>query len=276
MKLTWLGSGYWFSALVVVLTTGAFPGESMSPPALPDGEEVARRINARDEGGSTAQTLVIETVDRRGGSRVRRSRTFWKDFGEERRKVIFFEEPRNVKGTAFLTIDYPEPGRDDDLWLYLPAARKVRRISMANRGDYFLGTDFTYEEVKSATRVNTADYSLKTLREEVVDGHRCLVLEAVPTSEKVEQELGYGRALQWVDAELWIFRRIEAWDTRGNELKTIEFKDIHQVEGIWTVHRIEALNHKTGHRSRFVFSDVDYDSEVEDELFTPQALRRGL
>ena len=242
---------------------------------LPDGAEVAKRINARDEGASSSQTMVIETTDRRGRSRTRETRIFRKYVGEEKRTAIFFESPRNVKGTAFLTIDYAEAGRDDDLWLYLPAARKVRRISMSNRGQYFLGTDFTYEDMKKATKVGIEDYNWKTVGEEIVDGRRCFIVEAVPVNEKVAKELGYGRSRQWIDAEIWIFRKVEVWDVAGNELKTLTFSDIRKVQDIWTVHSIEAENHKTGHRSLLTFSDVDYASKVSDDLFKPQALQHG-
>lgn len=241
----------------------------------PDANEIAKRINARDEGASSSQTMVIETTDRRGNSRKRETRIFRKYVGEEKRTAIFFESPRNVEGTAFLTIDYSEAGRDDDLWLYLPAARKVRRVSMSNRGQYFLGTDFTYEDIKKATKVGIEDYNWKTVGEEIVDGRRCFIIEAIPVDEKVAKELGYGRSRQWIDAEIWIFRKIEIWDVAGNELKTLTFNDIRKVQDIWTVHGIEAQNHKTGHRSLFTFSNVDYASEVSDSLFTPQALQHG-
>jgi hypothetical protein len=62
---------------------------------------------------------------------------------------------------------------------------------------------------------------------------------------------------------------------QGNELKTIVSKDIRKVQGIWTVHGIEARNHKTGHKSLFTFSNVNYSSELKDDLFTPQALKHA-
>jgi outer membrane lipoprotein-sorting protein len=276
MKNTWgsFGKSLIVYCVLAMGAAGVWAGAAVAA-ALPTGDEIARSINARDEGRSSAQTLVIETTDSRGNSRVRETRIFRKYIGEEKRTAIFFENPRNVKGTAFLTIDYPEVGRDDDLWLYLPAAQKIRRISMANRGDYFLGTDFTYEDMKKATKVGVEDYKWKTVSEEVVDGRRCFVVEAVPVNEKVSKELGYGRSLQWIDAEIRIFRKIQVWDVQGNELKTIVSKDIRKVQGIWTVHGIEARNHKTGHKSLFTFSNVDYSSELKDDLFTPQALRHA-
>lgn len=63
---------------------------------------------------------------------------------------MFFEYPGDVKGTGFLTWDYDEPGKDDDKWLYLPAMKKTRRISGSSaRQDYFMGSDFTYDDMGS-------------------------------------------------------------------------------------------------------------------------------
>ena len=209
-------------------------------------------------------------------SRTRETRGFRKYYGEEKRTVIFYLEPRNVKDTAFLTYDYPEAERDDDQWLYLPVMRKVRRISASDRGDYFLGTDLTYEEIKLETRVSMKDYTRKTLGEDEVDGHHCYLVESKPVNEKTAKELGYGRVEQCVDSAIWIVRRATFWDTGGNPLKTSRFSDIRQVQGIWTQHRIEVENHKTGHRTRFLFSAVDYQGGVSDNLFSQIALSRGL
>lgn len=242
----------------------------------PTGDEIAQRINARNEGAFVSRNLTMELINRRGKKRVRETRGFRKYFGEEKRTVIFYLTPKNVKDTAFLTYDYPEANRDDDQWIYLPALRKVRRISSSNRGDYFLGTDFTYEDIKKESKVSIEDYSRKTIGEETIDGHLCYVVEAISVNQKVAKELGYSRVVQWVDAEIWIIRKAEFWDVRGNSLKTIYNKDIRQVQGIWSTHRIEAKNHKTGHKTIFTFSDIDYEGEVKDDLFTERALRRGI
>ena len=221
------------------------------------------------------QRLKMTLIDKRGKTRVRETRTFRKDYGAERHTVLFYERPTNVKGTGFLTYDYPDPDEDDDQWLYLPALRKTRRISASDRGDYFLGTDLTYEDIKLAGRVSIEDYVRTTLREDTLDGRKVYVLEAIPIDDKTAKELGYGKVISWIDAEIWMARKSAFWDPRGKLLKTAVFKDIRQVQGIWTQHRIEVENHKTGHRTVFEFSDVDYESAVDDDLFTERALRRG-
>ena len=243
--------------------------------ALPAGDEIARRINARNEGEVVSRLVTMAMTDRSGTERVRETKSFRKYFGKEKRTVIFYLSPANIKDTAFLTYDYPEAARDDDQWLYIPAARKVRRISASDRGDYFLGTDFTYEDIRKETKVGIEDYSWKTLGEETIDGHRCFLVEQIPVNEETAKELGYSKVQSWVDAEIWMIRQAKFWDVAGNPLKTTQFKDIKLIQAIWTANQIISENHKTAHKTVFTFKDVDYGRSVKDELFTEDALRRG-
>jgi outer membrane lipoprotein-sorting protein len=180
-----------------------------------------------------------------------------------------------VKGTALLTVDHPEPDRDDDQWLYLPALRRVRRIAASDRGESFLGTDLSYEDVKKETKVGLEDYTWRTLGEGEVEGHRCLEVEAVPVDERRAAELGYGRVVSWVDAEIWMVRRAEYYDRAGRPLKSARVSEIREVDGVWTPHRIEVESRRSGHRTIFTVSDVSYTAAVPEEVFTEAALRRG-
>jgi outer membrane lipoprotein-sorting protein len=180
-----------------------------------------------------------------------------------------------VKGTALLTWNYDDPAAPDDQWLYLPALRKSRRVALADRGRSFLGTDFSFDDMKRETQLSPVDYQWRSVGEETIDGHRCLVLEATPVSEQVASELGHGRALVGVDAELWIPRSAEYFGIDGAPQKRIRLLDVAQIQGIWTAQRIEAEDLVTGHRTSLRFRDVDYQAEIPEELFTEAALRRG-
>ncbi len=251
-----------------------FSASSVLAELLP-GDEIARRINARDEGEAVSRLLLMEMTDSRGKQRIRKTKGYRKYFGDEKRTVIFYLAPKNIKGTAFLTYDYPQPDKSDDQWLYLPAMRKVRRISASDRGDYFLGTDFSYEDIKLETRVSMADYQRITTGESEVDGFHCLIMESKPVNVEIAAELGYSKVEQCIDDTIWMVRQSKMWDTQGNLLKTINFKDIRGIQGIWTQHVIEVDNHKTGHHTRFVFSDVQYNQGISDQIFTKNALKRG-
>jgi outer membrane lipoprotein-sorting protein len=254
-----------------------FGGVSHSANQLPDGDSIAQRINARDEGESVSRDLKMEMTDKRGKTRIRETRGYRKYYGSDKKTIIIYRSPKNVKGTGFLIFDYADVQHNDDQWLYLPAMRKVRRISASDRGDYFLGTDFSYEDIKLETRVSIEDYTRKTIGEDVVDDHHhCLLVEVNPVNAIVAKELGYGKGEICVDDKIWIVRRSRVWDIQGNPFKTIHNSDIKQVQGIWTVHRMLVENHKTGHQTIFTFSNVDYQTPVDDSVFSKRALKRGL
>ena len=241
-----------------------------------DGRQVMQAVNARDEGEQVGRDLRIELIDRRGKTRVQETRGYRRYFGEEKRTVIFYRAPSNIRDTAFLTYDYPDAEVDDDQWLYLPALRKVRRISASDRGDYFLGTDFTYEEIKKENKIELSDYALTRIGREIVNGVECIVVEGVPRSSAVAKELGYGKVVWRVDPAIWMSRSSDYWDVNGNHLKTIASPVIEQIDGVWTALEITAVNHKTRHRSVFTFSNVDYGSVVPAKLFEQRSLTRGL
>lgn len=243
---------------------------------LPSGADIIEKVNSRNEGEQLSQKFRMELVDRRGKTQVRETVIYRKDFSDQRKTVIFFSSPSNIKGTGFLTFDYFQTEQDDDQWLYLPALRKTRRISAANRGDYFLGTDLTYEDIKKGTKIGKDDYNFKMLRTETYHNKKCYVVEALPKNREIAKELGYGKVHFYIDPDIWIARKSVFWDIADNELKTIEASHIEKIDGIWSVIKIEAVNHKSGHRSLLTNSNIDYKTPIDENVFTERSLVRGL
>jgi uncharacterized protein len=261
--------------LIGVVLLGAMVAAAARTDTPVDAHAIMRAVDARHEGETQRSRIRFELTDRRGKTRTQETVALRKYYGRDKRQVLFFLEPSNVRNTAFLTYDYADPARDDDQWLYLPALRKSRRISASNRGDYFLGTDLTYEDLKRQGKVSLEDWTFEQAGTEEVDGRLTVVIEGDPVSPAVAEELGYGRARWHVDTGNQTIVKIENWDIQGNRLKTATFSDIRQVKGIWTTHGIRVENHKTGHRTHLSISDVDYDVELDDGIFEEAALRRG-
>ncbi len=261
--------------LLVCLCVSIAPICAAELVGAPSGDEIVANVNARDEGESVTRRLTMKLIDRRGKERVRETFGYRRYFGDEKRSVIYYLSPANIKDTGFLTFDYADPAKDDDQWLYLPATRKSRRISSSDRGDAFLGTDLSYEDMKKESKISVEDYTRKTIGEEDVDGHHCYIVESFPVDEETAKELGYGKVVGWIDSDIWMVRKSQFWDVRMNPLKTLAITDIREVDGILTAHRMEVKNEKTGHTTVFEFSDVDYDAEVPEDVFSERALRRG-
>ena len=269
----------WVS-LGLALPASAQEAVSAGGSALPEALEVARQVNARDEGVTSSRRIVMELVDKSGHTRTRET-VFYRryvdveDGPDEKWLVLFYLSPAQIKDTAFLTRDFLESKLEDEQWLYLPALRRSRRIAMRDRGKSFLGTDLSYDDVRNETKLTITDYHWKTLRRAEVEEVPCIVIEATPVDKETSRLLGYGRVEFSVDPEIWMVRRAEYWDVAGRHLKTSHQRDIRQVEGVWTPHRVDVTNHRTRHRTHFTYSEVQYGVELPDDLFTERALRRG-
>jgi predicted RND superfamily exporter protein len=265
-------------AASVLLIAGAaafiMPMDSVQAEAIPSGLQLANNINQVDDGQFVSRKMHMKMVDKRGKVRERLTLGFRQYYGDEKRTILFYLAPKNIKDTAFLTYDYTS--KEDDQWLYLPALRKARRISASDRGDYFLGTDFTYEDIKKEGKVETKDYTFTTLAEEIIDGKKTYQVEGLPIDKKTAKELGYGKVQWWVDSSNWVVIKAKYWDRKLNELKTLSVSDIRLVDGIWTRHQMKSINQKTGHSTEFTFSEVDYKSKVKDSLFSRQSITRGV
>ncbi len=278
-----------FSAIVltgsVIVASLLFAPQSAEAVERIEAEEIVASVNAVDDGQQVTSDLTMILTDRRGKQRIRKTKSYRKYFPtaeaakQEKKTVFFYQSPKNVKGTGFLTYDYPQADRDDDQWLYLPALRKVRRISASDRGDYFMGTDFSYEDIKLAGRVDEQDFTFTTTGREntIVDGETisAWVVEGTPRSPEIAKELGYGKTRYLIHPGHWIIVKTDYWDEKGKHLKTYVAEDIRQIDGIWTRHQQTVTNHKTGHVSRFLFSNVSYQVPLDDALFTRRILKKG-
>lgn len=237
-----------------------------------DALELVDTINARDDGLSVSRELKMELIDKRGKKRVQKTISYRKYYDEDKKTVIFYTSPKRLSGTGFLTYDNAKI--DDEQWLYLPALRKVRRISSADRGDWFLGTDFSYEDIKKETKISKDDFNFKILGEEKYDEYFIYKLEAVSKNKDIAKELGYSKVVSFIDKGIYISRKTEFYDIRGELLKTLINSNIREINSIWTIHHMHMKNHQNSHVSHFYFSNVSYKKDIKDTLFTKKALKR--
>ncbi len=286
-QLASVGNGVFLGIALTLVAALAYPpvaeaeegdvlGENVTTEPLYAADDIVAQVNAAPEGDVLSRKIEMVMTGRSGKQRRRKTESFRKIYEGQKRTVLFYVEPANVRDTAFLIWDYTDPAETDDQWLYLPALRKVRRISASDRGDYFLGTDFTYEDMKLDGKLEPLDYDFSLLGQEVIDEVETYKIDATPKNEEIAQELGYSRTVIWVNPVNWMIVRAEFWDLKQNPLKTLEVADIQEVDGIWTRHRLHLVNQQTGHQTDFIISDVDYTAPLDDDRFTKMALARGL
>jgi hypothetical protein len=234
------------------------------------GRDIAQRVKDRPDGDTRYAEMQLTLIKKNGDKRERKMVSWAMDEGKDTKKIMFFTYPGDVKGTGFLTWDYDQTDKDDDKWLYLPAMKKTRRISGASsKTDYFMGTDFTYDDM-GGRNVDEDTHTL--LREEERDGYMCWVIESVP----VDSREIYSRKVSWIRQNCDCGVYVEFYDKLNKLHRVMTVLDLQQVDGYWTVMKMEMKNVQNGHSTQITVSNPKYDIEVEKSMFSVSKLEKGL
>lgn len=237
-----------------------------------DGREIMRKSQAatRLRGMESVATLTIR--DKKGNERVRRFSSASKKYGDVTRMIMKFLEPADVKGTGVLTFDNED--EDDDMWVYMPALRKTRRIVSSEKAKGFMGSEFSNADITAPT---LDDFTYTLLGSEKTGGVDCRKVEAVPVSDDVAEEYGYSRKIVWVGATDYVTRKTDIYDLDGELLKVLTVYKVELLDeknGKYQTTDVEAENVQNGRSSRFTIEKVELNPDVKDEYFTTQYLEK--
>ena len=234
------------------------------------GLEIAKEIDRRDLGfGDSRTELQMLLTNRHGDKSVRKLRLATlenqgTDAGDK--SLTVFSHPRDIKGTAFLS--FTKILDPDDQWLYLPALKRVKRISSANKSGPFVGSEFAYEDLVS---FEVGKYDYKWLRDEPCGELDCFVVERFPKYENS----GYTRQTVWVDKSEYRIRKIDFYDRKESLLKTLNQSGFEQyLEQYWRPLKMVMKNHQTGKATELAFSPYEFRLGVNENAFTPNRLKR--
>ncbi len=233
------------------------------------GLQIIENVYNRPVGHDSQGDLTMSLINSRGNKRVRKIKQFIKDFGKSEKKIMFFVAPADVRNTSFMNWSYDDPNKDDDQWIYLPALKKVKRISSDSKSDYFMGSDFTYDDLGDR-HPDQDDHKL--LREETVDGEACYVVESIPKDE----DYMYSRTVTWIIKDKWIGLKKEFYDEDEELLKTLSVKKYEKIKDFWTILHSEMHNVQKDHTTKMQLENMVIDGGVPDNKFTERMMRRGL
>ncbi|MDX9767145.1 MAG: outer membrane lipoprotein-sorting protein [Ectothiorhodospiraceae bacterium] len=185
------------------------------------------------------------------------------------KNLLVFEWPPDIRDVALLTVNQPQV--EDQQWLYLPALRRVKRISTANRTGSFAGSELSYEdfvtpEVDRFTYRWIGSEACPNLPEIL-----CNVVERLP----VDAYSGYRRQVVWLDEGEYRIHRIDYHDRRDERLKTLQLDGYERHEGRhWRPARMLMSNHQSGRSTELQWSDYRFGTGLNDEDFSVRALER--
>ncbi len=243
--------------------------------ADPAGLALATRVDQRNDGRYVRRELDMELINRRGAVRERSAVIVRSRDELERKALIVFQAPKAIRESAFLS--YDRPGSDDDRrWLFLPAAGRVRRLPVSERGDSFLGTDFSYADIQSELKFNLDDFVFTDTTDGSAKSATHYSLSGAARNEAIAGELGYSRFESEVDRKTLLPTTTTFYGLDGAELKTVVVPEVAVLDGIAFAEVIEVTHARTGHRTVFHYRSVEFPARLDGALFEPSSLRRGI
>ncbi|MHC4748113.1 MAG: outer membrane lipoprotein-sorting protein [Planctomycetota bacterium] len=250
------------SLLLLPLTaTGETPEEK--------GLAIAIEVDKRDTGfGDLTANMLMVLKNKHGQESIRKIRIRTLEVaGDGDKSLSIFDNPRDVKGTAFLTFSHKVG--DDDQWLFLPALKRVKRISARNKSGSFMGSEFAYEDISSQ---EVEKYTYKWIRDEVYDGQECFVIERYPVDRK---NSGYTRQVSRIDKSEYREWKVEFFDRKNSRLKTLTIEGYKKyLNTYWRADRMNMVNHQNGKSTQLVWSNYKFRNGFKDRDFNKNGLKR--
>lgn len=256
------------SATVAAFLTPTAAGIAFAATPEERGHEIAVEVDARDigfEDSRVAMQMLLRNAEGETSTRELWVETLEVPDPEEGDKSLtYFLNPGDIEGTAFLS--FTKILEPDDQWLYLPALKRVKRISSSNKSGPFVGSEFAYEDL---TSFEVGKYDYKYLGDTECGDMTCFMVERYPLYE----DSGYTRQIAYIDQAEYRILKVEFYDRKDSLLKTLESGDWKEyLDQYWRAHNLHMTNHQTGKETILVFQDYEFRTGVSERNFNKSRL----
>lgn len=233
------------------------------------GLEISKEAKSRDIGwgDNTADMLMVlrNTQGQESIREIKLKTLEQKDDGDK--SLTIFNKPRDVKGTAFLSFSHPVAA--DEQWLYLPALKRVKRISSRNKSGPFMGSEFAFEDLSS---FEIEKYTYKYLGDEAVEGQDSFMVEQFP----VDENSGYTRRVVWIDKEAYRIQKIDFYDRKNSLLKTLTYQNYQMyLDKYWRAESMNMVNHQNGKSTELKWENYVFRTGLKESDFNKNSLKRA-
>ena len=264
MKLT----SYLVSIAAVVIVVSGIPGSSYAMTAREIMQKYTDQFDVADETNKATMALI----NKQGKQRRRALTIMSKEYPGKLYKILIrFTAPESIYGAGLLIAE--QRNRSDDEWLYLPALKKVKKISTSERSHSFMGSEFSYEDLH---REVLDDFAYELKGSEVVNGQDCFLIEATPTSQRKLSETGYGKRTLWIRKDIFFKVKAAYYDKKGKLLKTETDDVLTEISsGKYRMNRITMVNSKTGKKTVLESTSRSISKGISKTRFTTTYLEQG-
>jgi hypothetical protein len=214
-----------------------------------------QKVDTRTVPKDMKSIMKMNLIDKKNTVRQRDLKTYMLS---DKKTMMWFLSPADIKGSSFFKIDNDD--KDDDMWIYLPALGKVRRIASSATNGSFMGSDFTYEDMGDR---NLKDYTYKLLKEETLNGKQYWVIESTP---KAGVSTDYSKIISWIWKDDYIALKEESYNKKG-VLKKIKTVELMKVKTYWMPKKVLMEDLSAIHKTELLFDKIEVDTGIDPKIF---------
>jgi hypothetical protein len=216
------------------------------------------------------QTVEVTAWDRGGGERTLKGRLFGTREDDRVRVMMKIEAPNDLAGASYLV---REGKTTDEMYLYLPAVRKVRRITGQSLDGQLWGTDLTYNDVKQLQNAFTGADVVREPQAGAIQQRPVHVLSFTPRKEDASR---YKLVRTHVDQKACVALLVEFLDPTGvRKTVTVDPKDLKQAGPHWYASIAEIRDVRNGTHTRLKVTGVTSGDKLAGRYFHPQTFYLG-
>ncbi len=236
---------------------------------LPDPVQLMQKSRDLTMMTSLKSTMTLSIFEKNGSSRLRTINLLSKSYGETEKRMIKFAEPAEVRGTALLIIDNDKG--PDDMWIYLPALKRTRRIITTEKGKSFMSSEFSNADMSSAP---LSDFKISHLPSSGDNGE--WIIESKPLDDEIASEYGYCRKITYLDKSNMKIKKIEFFNGENTMARVIEVISTQPIgeRGNYLMTEMFVKNLLNGRSSRIKYNEVNASATIPDNAFTVENLER--
>ena len=266
-KLSALNTVFFFFILLV-------GNIALADNAALSGRQILDEVSKRHDSPYELEIQRMILIDKSGNEETREMHRYKREIDtNESRYVSVFLAPSGVKGVSLLTWQHKDSA--DDQWLYLPAyGKKMKRIAKGGRKNYFMGTDYTFEDLVSEARDK---FNYERLADEELEGIKAFVVKAVATDPELAKETGYSFRKLWITQDNFLVVRIDFYDKRERLLKRqTNSEPVNVKDSLWRSNKSVMEHFDNQHKTITEISSRSFDeSAVPEKNFQERSIVSG-
>ena len=252
---------------IALLLIGLIAGSTAFAQTDPDPRGIMKKSRDQSKLSGMEARTILEINDGKGNQRIRETSMATRLFadGTEKRSILFLA-PADVKGTGILIHDYE--GQEDNMWIYLPALRKSRKIVSSEKSKSFMGSEFSNSDLAVG---NLEDFTYLIEGTETIDGNPCWKIRETPANEWIAADYGISSKTTWISQKDYMPRKTAFTDRENKPWKTMTYSGIKLMDakaGKYFISEMEIKNLKNGRNSKMNMTNMTYNPSVREELFT--------